>query len=75
MADSSLLSPAEYATITANSDVLMSRTEIESAYKRLAEQLDEQFEGELPVILPVMMGGLIPAVGILRHLSIPHRLD
>ncbi len=75
MSDSRLLTPAEYATITANSDILLNRDEIEMAYKQLAAQLDERFEGELPVILPVMMGGLIPAVGILRHLSIPHRLD
>ena len=75
MADNQLLTPGEYATVVANSDVLLTRDEIESAYRSLAKQLDERFEGTLPVILPVMMGGLIPAAGILRHLSIPHRLD
>ncbi|MFK8030529.1 MAG: hypoxanthine-guanine phosphoribosyltransferase [Gammaproteobacteria bacterium] len=75
MADNRLLTPGEYATVAANSDVLLTRDEIESAYHSLAVQLDKRFEGTLPVILPVMMGGLIPAVGILRHLSIPHRLD
>lgn len=75
MADNQPLTPGEYATVATNSDVLLSRDEIEDAYRRLAVKLDKRFEGVLPVILPVMMGGLIPAVGILRHLRIPHRLD
>lgn len=75
MAHNRVLTAAEYATVVANSDVLFTRDDIESAYRRLALQLDDRFEGVLPVMVPVMMGGLIPVAGILRHLSIPHRLD
>ncbi len=75
MAHNRVLTSAEYATVVANSDVLFSRDQIESAYQTLALKLDEHFEGVLPVMLPVMMGGLIPVAGILRHLSIPHQLD
>ncbi len=75
MAHNRELTPAEYATVVANSDVLFTRDDIESAYRQLALELDDIFEGALPVIVPVMMGGLIPVAGILRHLSIPHRLD
>lgn len=69
------LTPGEYATVAANSDVLLTRDDIETAYVKLAGLIDQRFEDVLPVILPVMMGGLIPAVGILRHLTVAHRLD
>ncbi|MEM7082749.1 MAG: hypoxanthine-guanine phosphoribosyltransferase [Pseudomonadota bacterium] len=69
------LSGVDFSTVVAQSDVLYDAAHIEQTYQRLAADIDQRLGGRQPVVVPVLMGGMIPTAGILRHLRTVHALD
>ncbi|WP_025771737.1 hypoxanthine-guanine phosphoribosyltransferase [Thioalkalivibrio sp. HK1] len=67
--------PSEYRRVLDESDVICSEAEVDAAYRNLAEEIGEVYRERSPLILPVMVGGLIPAARILAHLDFPLSID
>ena len=67
--------PSEYRRVIDESDVVCSESEVDAAYRRLAEEIGEVYSEKSPLVLPVMVGGLIPAARILSHLDFPLSID
>lgn len=57
------------------SECLITAAEINSAYDRLAAQLNLHYAGLNPIVMVVMNGGLIPAGQLLTKLTFFHRMD
>lgn len=58
-----------------HSECLISASEINAAYDRLAAALNLHYAGLNPIVMVVMNGGLIPAGQLLTRLSFFHRMD
>ncbi|MBF2760068.1 MAG: hypoxanthine-guanine phosphoribosyltransferase [Ectothiorhodospiraceae bacterium AqS1] len=67
--------PSEYRRVLDESDVVCSEAEVDAAYRKLASEIGEVYREKSPLILPVMVGGLIPAARILAHLDFPLEID
>ncbi len=48
---------------------------VAAAYDRLALALAERLQGQYPLLLPVMIGGMIPAAALAERLAEPLQLD
>ncbi|OGT99438.1 MAG: hypoxanthine-guanine phosphoribosyltransferase [Geobacteraceae bacterium GWB2_52_12] len=57
------------------SDLLVSKTEVEASIKRLAEEITARFSDSNPVLLCVMNGGLIFSGQLLTGLFFPLEVD
>lgn len=57
------------------SECLITAAEINSAYDRLAAQLNLHYAGLNPIVMVVMNGGLIPAGQLLTKLTFFHRME
>lgn len=70
------MSPAEAAAVVLQeSDLLVTAHQVCAAYDQLAEQINRDYAGQLPLILCVMNGGLYATAEITARLSIPFELD
>lgn len=61
--------------ILARADLLFSSAEIDAAYDDLAQRIERDYAGTLPLLLCVMNGGLYATAEISRRLVIPFELD
>lgn len=61
--------------ILARADLLFSSAEVDSAYDQLAQRIERDYDGSLPLLLCVMNGGLYATAEISRRLAIPFELD
>ncbi len=62
---------AVYQTATC----LYTKEQVETALEKMAAQVNQLLQDENPLFLTVMVGGLIPAAGILEHIDFPLELD
>lgn len=69
------LTNQELENVLRHSECLISASEINAAYDRLAAQLNLHYAGLNPIVMVVMNGGLIPAGQLLTRLSFFHRMD
>lgn len=54
---------------------LYDKKAIETALDRMAKEITQQFENANPLFLTVMIGGLMPAAGLLTRLEFPLEMD
>ena len=64
-----------YAQVLERADLVWSASDVEAAYFRLAQQISSVLGGSSPLIIPVMMGGMVPASRILSLLDFPVEID
>lgn len=69
------LSMSEIHEVLAKSTQLYTAEQVESALDQMAEKIDNKLSETNLVVLPVMVGGLIPAGGLLRRLHFPMEID
>ncbi|HHM05272.1 MAG TPA: hypoxanthine-guanine phosphoribosyltransferase [Gammaproteobacteria bacterium] len=56
-------------------EVIYTEEAVEAAYGRMAEAIAARLADTNPVVLPVMLGGMVPAGRLLPRLRFPLRLD
>ena len=66
---------AEYAQVLEDSDLIWSETDVTAAYGRLAQEIGNVLRGSSPLLIPVMMGGMVPASRIVSQLDFPVEID
>lgn len=69
------LSQAELNRIRANAHELHGPGAIHAALDRMALEITAELDGELPVVLCVLTGGIIPTGHLLTRLSFPLEID
>lgn len=66
---------AEAQAILRDADLLVPAHEVDAAYDRLASRIGADYQGQMPLLLCVMNGGLYATAEITRRLGIPFELD
>ena len=67
--------PAQYAEVLESSDLVWSEADVDAAYARLAREISRVLRASSPLIIPVMMGGMVPASRIVSQLDFPVEID
>lgn len=62
---------AELNALLASCDVLVSDTQMQAVYDRLAQEITQALSDRLPIVLAIMNGGLIVCGQLLNRLSFP----
>ena len=65
----------QYARVLETADLVWSEADVDAAYARLARDISSVLGESSPLIIPVMMGGMIPASRILSQLEFPVEVD
>ena len=65
----------QYARVLETADLVWSEADVDAAYARLARDISSVLGESVPLIIPVMMGGMIPASRILSQLEFPVEVD
>lgn len=65
----------EANSVLFESDLLVTKTEVEASIKRISEEIAERFKDSNPVLLCVMNGGLIFSGQLLTSLFFPLEID
>lgn len=65
----------DMAAVLQAADCLYDEAAVNAAYARIAQQLEADYAGLDPLVVPVMTGGFIPASELLRRLSFPLQVD
>jgi len=66
---------AELRALLATCDCLVSAEEMQAAYARLAREINAALADRLPVVMPLMNGGLVSAGQMLTQLDFPLELS
>ena len=66
---------AQYARVLENADLVWSEADVNAAYTGLARDISNVLSASCPLIIPVMMGGMVPASRILSQLDFPIEID
>ena len=69
------MNSAQYARVLETADLVWSEADVDAAYARLARDISSVLGESSPLIIPVMMGGMIPASRILSQLEFPVEVD
>lgn len=65
----------EALRVLQDAELIHDAATVQATYGTLAEAVTERVAGDNPIIMPVMMGGLFAAAGILPQLHFPFQLD
>ena len=65
----------QYAQVLETADLVWSEADVDAAYGRLARDISIVLRESSPLIIPVMMGGMVPASRILSQLEFPVEVD
>jgi hypoxanthine phosphoribosyltransferase len=68
-------SAEEAARVLADAEVVLTCAEVDAAYARLADRIQDLYAADSPVVLACMVGGLIPTVELLKRIRVPLELD
>ena len=66
---------AQYALVLENADLVWSAADVDAAYTKLAREISGVLRASSPLIIPVMMGGMVPASRIVSQLEFPVEID
>ena len=66
---------AQYALVLENADLVWSAADVDAAYTKLAREISGVLRESSPLIIPVMMGGMVPASRIVSQLEFPVEID
>ena len=65
----------QYSRVLEAADLVWSEAEVDAAYTRLAHGISEVLSASGPLVIPVMMGGMVPASRIVSQLRFPLEID
>jgi hypoxanthine phosphoribosyltransferase len=65
----------EAVQVLANADCVLSEAQVYAAYDQLANDIQTVLSGTSPIILVCMVGGLIPAAGLLARMDMALEVD
>ena len=66
---------AQYAKVLENADLVWGEGDVDAAYAKLARDISKVLGDSSPLIIPVMMGGMVPASRIVSQLEFPVEID
>ncbi len=66
---------SDVATPPGGTEQIHTAAEVDAAFDRIAAAIHSRLHDRQPLVLPVMMGGLIPAGELLRRMDFPLDLD
>ena len=69
------MNPAQYAQVLENADLVWGEADVDAAYAKLAREISNALGHSTPLIIPVMMGGMVPASRIVSQLDFPVEID
>ena len=69
------MDPAQYARVLEESDLVWSEADVDAAYTKLAREISDVLGASSPLIIPVMMGGMVPTSRIVSQLEFPLEID
>ena len=69
------MDPAQYARVLEESDLVWSEADVDAAYTKLAREISDVLGASSPLIIPVMMGGMVPTSRIVSQLEFPVEID
>ena len=69
------MDPAEYTRVLEGAELVWSEADVDAAYARLARDISNVLSASTPLIIPVMMGGMVPASRIVSQLEFPVEID
>ena len=69
------MDPAQYAKVLEKADLVWSEADVDAAYARLAGEITRVLGASRPLVIPVMMGGMVPASRIVSQLEFPVEID
>jgi len=69
------MDPAQYAQVLENAELVWDEADVDAAYARLARDISEVLAASIPLVIPVMMGGMVPASRIVSRLAFPVEID
>ena len=55
------MDPAQYAQVLEKADLVWSEADVDAAYTKLAAEISDVLGASSPLVIPVMMGGMVPA--------------
>ena len=64
-----------YAQVVEGADLVWSEADVDAAYGKLAREISEALAASTPLVIPVMMGGMVPASRTVSQLTFPVELD
>lgn len=67
--------PNEINKVYESAICLFSKADVEAALDKMAEEIHNQLSERNPLFLTVMVGGMIPAAGLLERIDFPLELD
>lgn len=66
---------SQYTQVLEEADLVWSESDVEAAYARLARDISDVLAQSTPLVIPVMMGGMVPASRIVSRLAFPMEID
>ena len=69
------MNPTQFARVLENSDLVWGEADVDAAYAKLAREISSVLSASTPLIIPVMMGGMVPASRIVSQLDFPVEID
>ena len=69
------MNPAQYAKVLEDADLVWGEADVDAAYAKLAREISNALGRSTPLIIPVMMGGMVPASRIVSQLDFPVEID
>ena len=69
------MDPAQYARVLEEADLVWSEADVDAAYTKLAREISSVLGASSPLMIPVMMGGMVPASRIVSQLGFPVEID
>ena len=69
------MDPAQYAQVLEHADLVWNEADVDAAYARLAREISDVLAASTPLVIPVMMGGMVPASRIVSQLAFPVEID
>lgn len=75
MSESLNKSPAALQAIIDKADCLASEEQVSQALDRMAQQIKHDYQGRIPVLVGVMVGGVMPLAWLVQRLEMPLQVD
>ena len=69
------MNAAQYAQVLENADLIWDEADVDAAYAKLARDISGALGDSTPLIIPIMMGGMVPASRIVSQLDFPIEID
>ena len=69
------MDPTRYSQVLGSADLVWSESDVDAAYRKLAREIASVLSESTPLVIPVMMGGMVPASRIVSQFDFPVEID